>query len=218
MPLKRSDAVTEPAGGPPGLRWREEWLSELAKCVHPIFKGFAMAPYRLTCGWPCRNGLGRRRRTVGECHARESSKEGVHEIFISPVLDEPLEVAGTVCHELAHVAAGIKAGHGKGFVTGARHSGLTRNRPTSAMPSSILESRLRKMLESLGPYPHSAVLPALRMRPAKPRTSVKLTCPSCQCVVTIGISNLKSAGLPTCGCGTLFTGGLDADEASCADK
>jgi hypothetical protein len=210
MPVKQDDVLIEPSAG--SLRWREEWLSELAKCVHPAFKGFAMAPYRLTCGWPCRNGLGRRRRAVGECHARESSKGGIHEIFISPVLDEPLEVAGTVCHELAHVAAGIKAGHGKGFVKVARHVGLTRNRPTSAMPSAVLESRLRKILGPLGPYPHSAVLPALK--PVKPRTSVKLTCPSCQCVVTIGILNLKSAGLPTCGCGTLFTGGLDADEES----
>jgi hypothetical protein len=53
---------------------RESWLTELAKRVHPLYKGFAMAPYRLTCGWPCRMALGRRRRAIGECHALESSR------------------------------------------------------------------------------------------------------------------------------------------------
>lgn len=206
MPFIKSEEVWV---GEPLILWREEWLNELAKRVRPLFKGFAMAPYRLTCGWPCRMALGRRRRAIGECHALESSKAGVHEIFISPLLDRPVEVGGVVCHELAHVAAGIKDGHGKGFVKVCKHVGLTKNRPTSAAPGKILEDRLVKMVETLGAYPHSAVVPHLK--PAKPRTSVKLVCPNCQCVVTMGLRHLTAAGLPTCGCGTLFVGGEDAD-------
>lgn len=205
MPTRRP----RPQGGaaPPGqeqipapiLKWREEWLYELSRAVSPIFKGWPMMPYRLTCGWPCRNGLARKRRVVGECHALESSKGGLHEIFISPVLDEPLEVAGTVCHELAHVAAGIPAGHGKGFVKVCRHVGLTKNRPTSAMPGEILLGRLRRWVEPLGAYPHQAIAPA--QRPAKPRTSVKLACTSCGCACTMGIKWIAEVGPPTCACG-----------------
>jgi hypothetical protein len=103
-----------PGSGGPGKMNREAWLNELAKLAVPVFSGYQLKPYRLTCGWPSKGGMGRRSRRVGECHSLESSKGGVHEIFISPLIDESLEVGGTVLHELAHVAAGITAGHGKG--------------------------------------------------------------------------------------------------------
>lgn len=179
---------------------RESWLNELASMIHPMFKGWGMKPYRLTCGWPCRGGLGRRRRVVGECHALESSKAGIHEIFISPTLEKPDMVAGTVCHEMAHVAAGIKAAHGKDFVKVCRAVGLTSGRATSVMPGPLLEKRLERILMKMGPYPHSAVMPALK--PCKPRTSVSLTCPACPCRVTMGLKCFQEIGPPTCACGS----------------
>jgi hypothetical protein len=175
-------------------QWREEWLNELARLVHPLFRTFPMKPYRLTCGWPCRFALGRRRRAVGECHALESSKAGFHEIFISPVLENPIEVAGTVCHEMGHVAAGIKAAHGKGFVKVCRHVGLTKGRPTSAAPGRRLEDHLRKVLDRLGAYPHTAVLPVLK--PTRPCTTVKLLCPDCACACSMSLKWLAAAGPP----------------------
>src|SRR5262245_3291211 len=120
---------------------REGWLTEVASQVEPFFVGFKLDPYRVTCGWPSRNGLGRRMRRVGECHGSKSSKAGIHEIFISPLLDKPLEVAGTLCHELAHAAAGIDAAHGKDFVKVCKHVGLTRGKPTSVMPGERLNAR-----------------------------------------------------------------------------
>jgi hypothetical protein len=189
--------------------WREEWLNELARLVHPLFRTFPMQPYRLTCGWPCRFALGRRRRAVGECHALESSKAGFHEIFISPVLEDPVEVAGTVCHEMAHVAAGIKAAHGKGFVKVCRHVGLTKGRPTSAGPGPRLEDHLRKLLGRLGTYPHTAVLPVLK--PARPRTTVKLLCPACTCMCSMSLKWLAAAGPPCCGCGAIMQNATEID-------
>jgi hypothetical protein len=178
---------------------REAWLNELSKLIHPLFKGFTMRPYRLTCGWPCRGGLGRRRRVVGECHALESSRAGVHEIFVSPTLDKPTEVAGVVTHEMSHVAAGIEAGHGKGFVKVARHIGLTKGRPTSALPGPRLGEKLARFVHSLGTYPHDAVLPALK--PCRPRTTVTLSCSGCPCKVVMGLKCYQEVGAPTCACG-----------------
>jgi len=78
---------------------REAWLSAVATALQPFFPGAEFAPYRVTMGWPVSNGLGRRRRTVGQCFGAESSKDKVFELFISPLLDDPVEVAGTLAHE-----------------------------------------------------------------------------------------------------------------------
>lgn len=178
---------------------REAWLTELAAQVQPMFKGFKIKPYRITCGWPCKEALGKKRRRVGECHAIESSKDGVHEIFISPLLDAPLEVAGTVCHELAHVVAGIPAGHGKGFRIVCKHVGLTTGRPASIMPGPALNERLQKIIDKQGAYPHKALVPLAK--PAKAPSVVRLECCDCGCVVVISNKWLENSGSPTCGCG-----------------
>lgn len=180
---------------------RESWLTELGKQVEPLYKGFNIpGRYRLTCGWPCRKGLGKRSRVIGECHAAESSKAGIHEIFISPLLDQPLEVAGTVCHELAHVAAGIKAAHGKGFVKVCQHVGLTKGKPTHVMPGARLNEKLQQVVERMGEYPHQAIVPVYR-EVKKQRSTVTVLCSECGCKATMSAKWLTSSGLPTCGCG-----------------
>lgn len=178
---------------------REEWLTRMAKLIEPIFKGFAIKPYKVTCGWPSRNATGRTSRAVGECHAIETSKAGVHEVFISPTLDNPLDVAGTLTHEMCHIAAGMQAKHGKDFVSVAKHVGLTKGKPRSVGPGELLEQELARMIETIGEYPHKAIVPILIEK--KPRTSVTLICSQCECRITIGIKWLDLSGSPTCGCG-----------------
>lgn len=180
--------------------YREEWLMEVGRAVAPLYKTFNMGPYRLTCGWPCRRGLSRKGRVLGECHPVEASADGVSEIFISPTIADPIEVSGVVCHELAHVAAGTKAGHKGQFITVCKFIGLTKNKPTSAAPGERLEIRLRKIVESLGPYPHAIVSPVTRPRD-KERKDVTLECPGCGCKVRMTLKWLFEAGPPTCGCG-----------------
>jgi hypothetical protein len=180
--------------------WREEWLTQLSQMVLPVFKSWNMAPFRVTCGWPCKGGIARRRKVVGECHALESSKGGVHEIFISPALDQPLEVAGTVCHEMAHVAAGIKAGHGQGYRKVCKSVDLTKGSPTNASPGPVLTDRLHRIVESLGDYPHMALVPVVKLV-KRPKTAVTLACLNCGCRVRISLKWLDEVGPPMCGCG-----------------
>lgn len=179
---------------------REAWLTEISKRIVPVFKGLPMGPFQVTCGWPCRFALGRRRRAVGECHAAESSKAGVYEIFISPLLEKPLEVAGTLIHEMAHIAAGIPAGHGKGFVRVCRHVGLTSGKPTSVMPGALLNERLEKIIADLPTYPHVAMSPVFKRKPVVAK-AVTAECPDCGCRVRITFAWIEKAGLPRCGCG-----------------
>lgn len=180
---------------------REGWLSELARMVQPIFKGFTLPQYRVTCGWPSMHALGRKKRRIGECHGARSSKGGMYELFISPLLDKPLEVAGVVCHELTHVAAGVEAGHERGFVRVAKHIGLTKNKPTQAMPGPNLEAKLEKFIARLGQYPHQAIQPYMKLveRGVK---DLGVICPGCGCRFRMSIKWIEEAGLPTCGCGT----------------
>jgi len=183
---------------------REGWLTEVARRLERIcFKAYALKPYRVTCGWPSKFALSHKTRRVGECHALESSTAGVFELFVSPVLDDPLEVAGTVAHELAHVVAGTDAGHGPLFRKVCWYVGLTSGRPTNVMPGKLMGVRIEEMVKDLGPYPHKAMQPKMRVVPLRPKP-VKLTC-DCGCLVSITREWLERAGTPQCGCGEVFT-------------
>lgn len=180
---------------------REGWLTEAARLMEPLFQPYTLKPYRVTCGWPSVGGLGARARRVGECHALENSRGKVHELFISPVLDDFHDVSGTLAHELAHVAAGIKAGHGRGFVEVCKRVGLTRGKPGSVMPGTLLVEALERALKPLGPYPHKAIVPARKAK--KPATVVGLLCTAdgCGCKASMPRKWLEVVGVPTCACG-----------------
>jgi hypothetical protein len=169
--------------------------------LRPLFRGWDLGRVRVACGWPSHRGLSPHRRVVGQCFGPESSAGKVSELFVSPVLEKPMEVAGTLAHEMAHVAAGVDAAHGRGFVTVCRHVGLTSGRPTSVMPGPALARHIETaLLPGLGPYPHEALRPAPREAGRAPG-SARLVCPACGCVVTIGLKWLAAAGPPVCGCG-----------------
>jgi len=189
---------------------REGWLTELASRVRVHFSGLTLSPFRLTCGWPSKCGLSTNRRRVGECHGAKYSKDGTHEIFISPVLDDPLEVAGTVMHELCHVAAGIETAHGKDFIKVCRHVGLTKGKPACVMPGPSLEDTLKGYLKDMPDYPHRALVTPARVA-VRPPQNLRLVCrnPACGCVIMMSGKWFLAAGLPVCGCGELFRTGKD---------
>jgi hypothetical protein len=194
---------------------REAWLTEMGRRLEPFFRGFRLAGYRVTCGWPCRYARSRKALRVGECHPIEVSKGGVHEIFISPLLDGSVEVAGTLCHELAHVAAGIGAGHGRTFQRVGRHVGLTKGKPTSLMPGPELEEKVRRIVENMGSYPHKAMILVGRGRKEgeeekEGRKTVGLTCTDCGCKIRMSGKWFSSVGAPVCACGgEMVEGGKD---------
>ena len=78
---------------------REEWLNSVAKGLAPTFKrlGHKLPPFRVSIGFP---STGKRGERIGECHASTSSKDGHHEIFIRPDVDDSAEVAQVLCNEL----------------------------------------------------------------------------------------------------------------------
>lgn len=182
---------------------REGWLTEIAKRMEEVFsiKRYRLKPYRLTCGWPCRMPLSLRGRRIGECHPPSTSKGGVSEIFISPLLEDPLEVAGVVAHEMIHVIAGNEAGHKGPFIKVCREMGMV-GKPTSASPGPTLNNHIQLILDKVGAYPHTALTPTGRRVVVRSR-SVRLKC-ECGCAVSIKTEDAEDYGLPTCGCGLPF--------------
>jgi len=178
---------------------REQWLTDLSTEVTPLFKGFALKPFRLTVGWPISRGRPGKRQVLGECHALESSTAGLNEIFITPLIADPIQVAGVVCHELAHVAAGVEAAHGRGFVKVCRHVGLTRGKPTSVMPGERLEESLKRIVGRLGKYPHE-VMQLKTVEAKRQPTGVTLVC-DCGFRCSTSRKWVSEVGVPTCACG-----------------
>ena len=85
---------------------RAEWLTQAVSELRPLFDAVKFplpANIRVTCGFRSRHARARNR-FVGEHWSGKASEDGTHEILISPVEDDPIEVFAVLVHELAHAA------------------------------------------------------------------------------------------------------------------
>lgn len=207
---------------------REEWLARLKALMRPWFveQGLILPDAAVTCGWPSHGGTSKRRRVDGECWHAKTSTRGTPEIFISPALDDPQEVAHVLLHELIHAAL-PQAGHGSAFKRAALALGL-EGPMRSTLASPRLIGKLEPLLAQLGPYPHGRIrleLPGwekpgpqvprfCKPSDTKQRTRLlKVACPdpSCGYLVRTTAKWLREKGTPTCPCGTRmrFTGEVE---------
>jgi hypothetical protein len=90
------------------VQTREQWLERAAALMRerliPQVQGHRC---RVSCGWPHKAAVARTARRVGECwFPQHSTDHTSHNLFISPALQDPVEVLQTLAHELVHVAAG----------------------------------------------------------------------------------------------------------------
>lgn len=148
---------------------RETWLMEAAFSVLvPMFEsaGVVVPPFKVSCGW---TGAGIEGCTLGVCYPPESSSAGTTEIFISPTLDNALDVVCVLAHELVHATVGTAHDHD------ADHFGLLCTRlgitqagrdgrgvfPGQAYPSETLRKWLAIELAAKHstPYPHASLIP-----------------------------------------------------------
>jgi len=132
---------------------REIWLQNAVEKVTPYFKqkGYQMPKVHVSCGFP---STGNKSRHIGQCWARSSSSDGINQVFISPVLDDPIKVLDTLMHELVHVVDDCKSHHGPEFKKIATDIGLEgKMREAGAGP--MLKEQLKTIAQQLGKYPHS---------------------------------------------------------------
>lgn len=166
------------------MKTREDWLNKALELIRTrIFEQLAEAPelperVHVSCGWPSKGGTKPEGRTLGQCWHPCQSEDGAPQIFISPVLDQPLEVLGVLAHEMIH--AGLpEAKHGKTFKEAARAIGL-EGPPKATETGPRLLADLVIIAEALGEYPHPKLDPKATLADAKPQKNrqLKIACPT----------------------------------------
>lgn len=213
MPLPKG--AVEPKLTPEQKQTREEWLLKFTRdhCADLFAKAGKEIPpkIRMACGWPSSRGLarGKRPRVVGQCWYPEASSDQHHEIFISPVLSDVVDVAATLIHELAHVVCGKEAGHGAAFKETATGVGL-EGKMTATVPTSWLKEWIAKAAQEVGVYPHATL--DMSQQKKQGTRLLKVVCPDMECdylaeeekPYTVRMSaSVFDAGKPCCGvCGT----------------
>ena len=160
---------------------RESWLEDAVRHLEPVFSkaGYAIPPVRVSCGFPASSSP---RTTLGQCWPRERSGGGVNEIFISPKLDDPVQLLDTLVHELCHAVDDCFSGHGEDFKGIAQTVGL-EGPARMAHATEELMVRLMMISQELGPYPHQAIV----FPPPRPSNASrnKAKCGQCGYEVTL---------------------------------
>jgi len=182
---------------------REEWLLALTNLLRPVFAahGHAIpANLRVATSFPSRKALnGVKNQTIGQCWSPAVSGDGHHEVMVSPVLGDPMQVAGVLAHELVHAAVGVEHGHVGPFRKLALAIGL-EGKMTATTAGEAFKRTVQPMLEAIGPYPHAALdARARNSGPKKQGTRlVKLACGHCGYTVRTTRKWLDEVGAPHC--------------------
>jgi hypothetical protein len=198
-----TDAPPLPAidPGPPPAATREEWLLAAIDHLRPAFashRATLPAAMQVSVGFPSVRALSQRSPRIGECWPPEASLDGLHHLFVSPLLTQPLPILATLVHELVHAAVGTRARHGAPFRRLAVALGLA-GRMTATVAGPILEAQLRELAHRLGAFPHAGLLPDPHRRKQGTRLR-KIVCPQCGYTART-TAKWIAAGLPTCPCG-----------------
>lgn len=181
---------------------REEWLNAALTALRPWFKDRANAEIpsdaRVSVGFP---GGGSARKRIGECWARRMSKDNVNEIFISPVLQDPVRMLDVLVHEAVHAVDDCASGHKQAFKTVAKAVGL-EGKMTATHAGEELKAELARIMTLLPPLTHGAL--DLSTRKKQPTRLVKLECDGCGMILRTTAKWLEQTGEPNCACGGHF--------------
>lgn len=153
---------------------REEWLNQAVGKLQIIFSecGYQVPQVSVSCGFPSTGST----KHIGQCWARYSSEQDINEIFISPMLDDPIAVLDTLMHELVHAVDNCANGHGAAFKKIALAVGL-QGKMRQASAGEALKQRLSKLAAELPNYPHKKLKFSKKPRPYHPRPKAK--CADC---------------------------------------
>jgi hypothetical protein len=173
---------------------REDWLTAAIDEVRPMFaaEGLSLAPkIRVTCGFPAHHARSGR---VGECHASAASADQHYEILISPVLADPARVFDVLIHELCHTLPGCM-NHGVTFAHAAHAMSLTPAPDWKSTAQAFdFAAKYGDIIESLGTYPHAALMVAGKTQSTR---MLKAACPHCGYTVRL-TKKWADLGLPEC--------------------
>lgn len=135
---------------------RETWLNEIAALMAPRFEelGFPLPRFRVAVGW---TSAGKTSKVGGECWHSSNSADKVFEILCAPILDDSMEVAGVLAHELIHAAVGFQHKHKGNFEKVALAIGLQRPM-TATTPGPAFKQWCQPFIDTLGNIPHAKII------------------------------------------------------------
>lgn len=178
---------------------REQWLNRAVEVLRPHFKANAYevpTNIRVTCGFPSRSAMPSKRQRIGECWADSASDGKVFEIFISPVLHDPMRVLGVLAHECVHAVVGLKIGHKAPFKRCATAIGLEGKMTATSEGEKFVEFA-KPALKQLGDYPHKRL--NVSSAPKKGGTRLlKCECPGCGYIARVTNKWIDEVGPPVC--------------------
>ena len=155
---------------------REAWLLAAVDVLRPMFlekRHEIPAALLVSCGFA---STGLKSCHIGQCWPRRRSANDINQIFISPVLCEPVEVLDTLVHELVHAVDDCQHSHGKEFKKIALSLGM-KGPMRSAGAGPALKEHLQALAAVLGPYPHTKLDVTHKKRTTTPRP--KAVCTHC---------------------------------------
>src|SRR6266516_5066085 len=138
-------------------RLREAWLERAASFLvdYMVQCGLPRTAVRVSCGWPSRGGLAARVAVIGQCFPPTVCRDGIPQVFVSPRIEDSLQVLGVLLHELVHAAIGCQFGHRKEFSQAARRVGLA-GPPTATTISDRLRPVWERVVAVTGSDPQAA--------------------------------------------------------------
>ena len=180
---------------------REAWLEAAEAALRPTTQlADALAP-RVSVGFPSKGALSRVKQTLGQAWTRDAVPDGRAQVYISPVLQDPLRVLDVLVHELGHVKH-PEAKHGKVFKRYMKLVDL-EGKATATKAGPQLTAVLKRVALELGPYPHVELVPSKGEKKQGTRL-LKAVCLGCECTVRITAkwTGVDGNTLPFCGvCG-----------------
>lgn len=179
---------------------REAWLEAATEKIKELLTErceIDVPEVHISAGWPSSRGLSEKKRVVGECWKPSTSADGKSHIFISPILDDPIQILGTIAHELIHAWDKGEHGHRGPFVRAAREFGLVRPWTATGIDAELLRPALEAVLAELGDYPHSKITPSLQRKPQSTRMLKAVAVDCCGYIVRTTAKWLDE-GLPQC--------------------
>lgn len=178
---------------------REQWLNRGVRQLNEkvfIPCGEKAENIKVSVGFPL-GSRAKKNSSIGQCWSDSASEGDNFEIFISPVLDDPIQVLDVLTHELIHAIVGTKEGHKGKFKTLALKVGLT-GKMTETVAGDNLKIILTEINEVLGKYPHSKLTPA--KRGSKGSRLIKICCPTCENVARQAMGTFETYGLDCGNC------------------
>ena len=184
---------------------REDWLTAAVLELKPFFllNGVSISDrIRVSCALPS-NAKRTNFKSVGECFPSTNSADAHYEIFISPVLADPVKVFETLIAMLCHTAKGA-LNHGKPYQKIADAMLLLPNGTASARYKSVTHGNAfvaayQQIIDSLGAYVHAELSASVGKKQGT--RMLKCVCPSCGYTVRLTAKWAYKGGnlnLPMC--------------------